>query len=403
MITIVVTHEDDQSDEFDFDSSQSTISIGRRSTNDVCIPNLSVSGRHARIVFNDGEAWVEDLNSTNGTYIHSRLISRQMLNHGDELVIGKTRVRYANQTAGATVNSVAVHTDAANATSADAIANDVANDVASDLEVPVEDAESDAVAEVSPIPESAAPIHVEAKPGVQSSEALFESLADDLEERQLDESVRANEQASFDDDFDDLPGDLDDDGGPDDAPMSLSDKAKLALGRTPSRPTLAAVNGNHRPSSYDADDDVIEAEPPVSAVAKSVSTEPAAQQTASAAELDTAAPELEPANAPAVEVAPAEEKRTDTQYTGAVIEIKNGAKSGQKLPIDKPVTTLGRPGIQIAAIMRKPDGYFLMHIESDDSVDRPTLNSDAIGDEPMLLQSGDELNVAGIDVEFNLS
>ncbi len=88
---------------------------------------------------------------------------------------------------------------------------------------------------------------------------------------------------------------------------------------------------------------------------------------------------------------------------GAVIEIKNGAKSGQILPIDKPVTTLGRPGIQIAAIMRKPDGYFLMHIESDDSVDRPTLNQDAIGDEPVLLHSGDELNVAGIDVEFMLS
>jgi len=88
---------------------------------------------------------------------------------------------------------------------------------------------------------------------------------------------------------------------------------------------------------------------------------------------------------------------------GAVIEIKNGAKSGQILPIDKPVTTLGRPGIQIAAIMRKPDGYFLMHIESDDSVDRPTLNADSIGDEPVLLHSGDELNVAGIDVEFMLS
>ena len=53
--------------------------------------------------------------------------------------------------------------------------------------------------------------------------------------------------------------------------------------------------------------------------------------------------------------------------------------------------------------MRKPDGYFLMHIESDSNVDRPTLNHDSIGDEPVLLHSGDELNVAGIDVEFMLS
>jgi len=88
---------------------------------------------------------------------------------------------------------------------------------------------------------------------------------------------------------------------------------------------------------------------------------------------------------------------------GAVIEIKNGAKSGQILPIDKPVTTLGRPGIQIAAIMRKPDGYFLMHIESSNETNPPTLNRDSIGDEPVLLHSGDALTVAGIDVEFMLS
>ncbi len=186
--------------------------------------------------------------------------------------------------------------------------------------------------------------------------------------------------------------------------MSLSDKAKLALGRVPTRPTLAAVNGSHRHRAFDGDDDVVEAEPPVAAVAKTPAAENVAQKADSAAELDTVAPAAAPALSPEVAPAPSpDEKRTETGYTGAVIEIKNGAKSGQKLPIDKPVTTLGRPGIQIAAIMRKPDGYFLMHIESDDSVDRPTLNSDAIGDEPMLLKSGDELNVAGIDVEFNLA
>ena len=83
--------------------------------------------------------------------------------------------------------------------------------------------------------------------------------------------------------------------------------------------------------------------------------------------------------------------------------IKNGAKSGQVLPIDKPVTTLGRPGIQIAAIMKKPEGYFLMHIESEDHSDRPKLNDSMIGDDPVMLSSGDSLNVAGIDVQFMLS
>ena len=93
----------------------------------------------------------------------------------------------------------------------------------------------------------------------------------------------------------------------------------------------------------------------------------------------------------------------DNENSGAIIEIKNGAKSGQVLPIDKPVTTLGRPGIQIAAIMKKPEGYFLMHIESEDQTDRPRLNDSMIGDDPVLLSSGDSLNVAGIDVQFMLS
>ncbi len=90
----------------------------------------------------------------------------------------------------------------------------------------------------------------------------------------------------------------------------------------------------------------------------------------------------------------------ELESASAVIEIKNGAKSGQVLPIDKPVTTLGRPGIQIAAIMKKPEGYFLMHIESDENVEPPQLNQSSIGDEPVLLKSGDALNVAGIDVQF---
>jgi len=44
-----------------------------------------------------------------------------------------------------------------------------------------------------------------------------------------------------------------------------------------------------------------------------------------------------------------------------------------------------------------------MHIESEDQTDRPRLNDSMIGDDPVLLSSGDSLNVAGIDVQFMLS
>jgi len=94
--TIIVTHEDNSVDEFAFESGQNPIAIGRRSGNDVCIPSLSVSGRHARVVFEDDSVWLEDLQSTNGTYFNGLLVRRHPLRDGDEVILGKIRIRFAN-------------------------------------------------------------------------------------------------------------------------------------------------------------------------------------------------------------------------------------------------------------------------------------------------------------------
>jgi pSer/pThr/pTyr-binding forkhead associated (FHA) protein len=57
-----------------------------------------VSRRHARIVFNNGEYYVEDLGSTNGTYVNRgrRLLpgNPQILQDGDEIIVGKTFLRF---------------------------------------------------------------------------------------------------------------------------------------------------------------------------------------------------------------------------------------------------------------------------------------------------------------------
>ena len=61
-------------------------------------PEAKVSRRHARIIFRDGKYAVEDLGSTNGTYINRgrRLIpgSPNILNDGDEIIVGKTFLRF---------------------------------------------------------------------------------------------------------------------------------------------------------------------------------------------------------------------------------------------------------------------------------------------------------------------
>ncbi|MDO6462148.1 FHA domain-containing protein [Granulosicoccaceae sp. 1_MG-2023] len=215
MPKIVLSLEENMIREFDLDKEETT--IGRRSTNDIQIQNLAVSGRHARIKVALDDAFLEDLGSTNGTYVNGRLIKKQALNDGDEIIIGKYKLVYYAT------------------------------------------------------PATAEP-------------ALSSMLHTNTDETDGDGQAKAAEN----------------------------------------------------PNS-------------------------------------------------------------------AIIEVKNGAKAGQILPLQKPVTTLGRPGIQIAAIMKKPEGYFFMHIESEDEDSRPRHNQAEIGEEPVLLSSGDNLTVAGISVEFMLS
>ncbi len=212
MPKLILSLDSNQIKEYELSKQETT--IGRRSSNDIQIQNLAVSGRHARIVVEMNDTFLEDLGSTNGTYVNGRLIKKQVLNENDEIIIGKYKLEYFSS---GTVDS------------------------------------------------------------------------------------------------------------------QYSDIASIS-----------------RESKIDLDD--------------------------------------------------------SDRSNSAIIEIKNGAKAGQILPIQKPVTTLGRPGIQIAAIMKKPEGYFFMHIESEEDASPAQHNrSDISSEDPVLLRSGDSLTVAGINVEFMLS
>jgi hypothetical protein len=69
-------------------------SIGRRPYNDVVIENLTVSGEHAVLILSGDQVMVEDLHSTNGTYIDGKSVKRQVLRHGDVMDMGKYKVRF---------------------------------------------------------------------------------------------------------------------------------------------------------------------------------------------------------------------------------------------------------------------------------------------------------------------
>jgi len=65
------------------------ITIGRRPNNDVCLPNLAVSGEHAAVVTILADSFLEDLGSTNGTLVNGKAVAKHFLRDGDEIDIGR--------------------------------------------------------------------------------------------------------------------------------------------------------------------------------------------------------------------------------------------------------------------------------------------------------------------------
>lgn len=71
--------------------------LGRRPYNDVVIDNLAVSGEHAALQMNGSEVVLEDLNSTNGTYVNGKAVKKQALQNGDTIEVGKYKIKYVSE------------------------------------------------------------------------------------------------------------------------------------------------------------------------------------------------------------------------------------------------------------------------------------------------------------------
>jgi pSer/pThr/pTyr-binding forkhead associated (FHA) protein len=105
-----------------------------------------------------------------------------------------------------------------------------------------------------------------------------------------------------------------------------------------------------------------------------------------------------PTPAPPTPAAPAT-PTTDAHQTGA-IRVLNGAAAGREVALVKVVTTIGKPGISVAAITRRPHGFVVAHVDGSES---PMLNGSPIQAEPVVLKNGDLLELAGIQMQFVLT
>jgi hypothetical protein len=98
------------------------------------------------------------------------------------------------------------------------------------------------------------------------------------------------------------------------------------------------------------------------------------------------APGMPPAMAPAAATGPQ-----------AVIQILNGPNAGKELALTKALTTLGRPGVQVAVITRRPQGYFITHVEG---ATFPVVNGKTLSLEAHALNNHDVMELSGTKMEF---
>ena len=81
----------------------------------------------------------------------------------------------------------------------------------------------------------------------------------------------------------------------------------------------------------------------------------------------------------------------------ASIRVLNGAAAGREVALTKVVTTVGKPGVQVASITKRPGGYVLAHVEG---TLQPTVNGNPVGGETVHLKNGDVIELAGTQMQF---
>src|SRR5579871_1329347 len=84
----------------------------------------------------------------------------------------------------------------------------------------------------------------------------------------------------------------------------------------------------------------------------------------------------------------------------AKLQVLSGAFAGREVELTKALTTLGRPGVQVAAITRRADTYYIVHVDSGREGDFPLLNGTPIGPQATRLNDNDVIQLAGVKMGF---
>jgi pSer/pThr/pTyr-binding forkhead associated (FHA) protein len=248
----------------EYNMTKERYTVGRLPDNDIRIDNAAVSGHHSLIINILNDSFLEDLNSTNGTYVNGKLIKKHALQHEDVITVGHHQLRF--------------------------------------LEDQLDDMPADEFEKTMVI-----------EPRGKTQEDIVRAA------HAADEAARAR-----------------------------------------SRPV-----------------------PP-----------PAARGAATAPRK-----EFRPASTQGID----ETEAKAASLPLAKLQVLSGTFAGKELALTKTLTTLGRPGIQVAAISRRADGYFIVHVESGTAGDYPLVNGSSIGAQARPLKDNDVIQLAGVKMGFFVS
>ncbi|MGB5133491.1 MAG: FHA domain-containing protein [Steroidobacteraceae bacterium] len=234
----------------EYNMTKERYTVGRLPDNDVRIDNAAVSGHHGLIINILNDSFLEDLNSTNGTYVNGKLIKKHALTHGDVITIGHHHLRF------------------------------------------------------------------------------------------VDSQVESSEQDEFERTLVIQPGQVSES-----RLRAATDAAAAAAASSPPPRAPAPIPTQMLP------------------IASAFGEKPAPSRPAK-------------------------------------LQVLSGQFAGRELELAKTLTTLGRPGVQVAAISRRADGYYVVHVEAAKPGDFPLVNGQPIGPQARRLHDNDVITLAGVKMGF---
>ena len=232
----------------EFNMTKERYTIGRLPDNDVRIDNPAVSGHHSLIINILNDSFLEDLSSTNGTYVNGKLIKKHALQHGDVVTVGHHQLRFVET---------------------------------------VQDEEE------------------------QDDEFARTMIIDDASEAVAQIAAEAGAGAAV---------------------SSEAAGAAAAVAERPN-PSMASQSGA-RPARI------------------------------------------------------------------AKVQVLNGKFAGREVDLNKTLTTLGSAGVQVIAITRRTDGYFIVLVENQRGQEPPRINGDSLGSQALKLNENDVIEIIGIKMGF---